>query len=69
MNRTEILEMLYGRRNFYPKIVADAGKILADMVGKSKTIDGKQRAWMFPYNEFAQDVNTWPDKNHLEIVS
>lgn len=69
MNRTEILEMLYGRRNFYPKIVADTGRILADMIGKSKTIDGKQRAWMFPYNEFAQDVNTWPDKNHLEIVS
>lgn len=69
MNRTEILEMLYGRgRSFSPKQVSDAGKILVSLIGKHRTIDGKQRAWLFPFNEFASDPATWPDKNHLESV-
>ena len=69
MNRTEILEMLYGRsRHFSPRQVAEAGRVLLDIVGKHRTIDGKQRAWNFPYNEFASDYQTWPDKNHLDLV-
>jgi putative DNA primase/helicase len=69
MNRTEILAMLYGEgRQFWPKTVSDTGKVLADLLGKHKTIDGKQRSWMFPYNEFATDLASWPDKNHLKSV-
>lgn len=69
MNRTEILEMLYGKgRSFSPKQISDAGKVLADLSGKHRTIDGKQRSWMFPFNEFATDLATWPDKNHLKSV-
>jgi putative DNA primase/helicase len=68
MNRTEILQMLYGNQQFSNKTVSDIGKVLIDLVGKHKTIDGKQRAWWFPYNEFAADQSTWPDKYHLEIV-
>lgn len=69
MNRTEIMEMLYGRgHRWAPWVVSSAGKVLADIIGNHRTIDHKQRAWMFPYNEFATDVRTWPDKYHLEIV-
>ena len=61
MNRTEILTMLYGeRRQFSPRTTAEAGKILFDILGKHRTLSGKQRAWVFPFNEFATDVRTWP---------
>lgn len=68
MNRSEVLKMLYGNRSFGNKQISDIGKVLTDIGGKHKTIDGKQRAWMFPYNEFATDRASWPDKNHLGIV-
>ena len=68
MNRTEILRMLYGTRVFSPKQRSDMGRALLDLIGKHKKIEGKQRAWWFPYNEFATDRSTWPDKNHLKSV-
>jgi predicted P-loop ATPase len=68
MNRTEILKMLFGGRAFGSKDISIAGKIIADISGKHRTIDGKQRAWMFPYNEFAVDRATWPDNISLKSV-
>jgi len=68
MNRTEILKMLFGGRAFSNKDISLAGKILTDIRGNHKTLDGKQRAWMFPYNEFAIDRATWPDISHMKIV-
>lgn len=67
MNRTEIMEMLFGKgRNFWARQVSEAGRVLADLIGKPRTINGKQRAWMFPYNEFAADISTWPDNYHIK---
>jgi predicted P-loop ATPase len=68
MNRSEILKMLFGARGFSSVEISGAGKIITDMLGKHRTLDGKQRAWMFPYNEFATDRATWPDKISLESV-
>ena len=68
MNRTEIIKMLFGTRAFSVKDISAAGKIIADISGKHRTIDGKQRAWLFPYNEFAIDRATWPDKNQMKLV-
>jgi putative DNA primase/helicase len=58
MNRTEILDML-GFRDAWNKTRSEVGAFLADKVGKMRTLDGKQRAWMFPYSEFAHDSGTW----------
>lgn len=69
MNRTEILEMLYGKgRIFSNAVISQAGRVLSDMLGRHRTISGKQRSWQIPYNEFAQDVSTWPDKYHIKSV-
>ena len=64
MNRTEILEML-GFRNMSPRVVAEAGRWLVENVGKHRTLGKKKRAWMFPYNEFASDLETWPINAHI----
>ncbi|GAF77177.1 unnamed protein product, partial [marine sediment metagenome] len=48
--------------------VSLVGKTLADLVGKHRTLGGKQRAWMFPYNEFAVDQSTWPGINQIKGV-
>lgn len=70
MNRTEILQMLYGKgQQFWTKTISDTGKTLTNLIGQQRTIDGKQRAWPFPYNENAIDHETWPDKNHLKSVT
>lgn len=67
MSALDVLKMLYGRqRNFNNKQKADASRVLHDKYGKHRTIDGKQRAWMLPYNEFAADKATWPDKISLK---
>jgi hypothetical protein len=69
MNRTEILGMLYGKqRMFSAKQTSDAGKILTDLVGKHRLINGKQRAWMFPFNEFAADSSSWPTPRVIKSV-
>ena len=69
MNRTEILEMLYGKtRSFSNKQTADAGRILITLVGRHRLIDKKQRAWMFPYNEFGADSAMWPAPILIKIV-
>jgi len=69
MNRTEILEMLYGKsRVFSPKTVADSGRVLLKILGKHRTISDKQRAWMFPFNEFATDSATWPTGGQIKGV-
>ena len=68
MNRSEILKMLFGNRPFGNKDISLAGKVLTDIAGKHRTIDGKQRAWMFPYNKFATDRSTWPDIISLKSV-
>ena len=69
MSALNVLELLYGRQNFNNLQKADATRALRDIYGKHRTLDGKQRAWMVPYNEFAQNWQTWPDKiNHLEAA-
>ncbi len=68
MNRTEILEML-GFRHLSPKHISEASQLLADISGKMRTIDGKQRAYMFPYSEFAHDSRTWKTGGHLHLIS
>lgn len=68
MNRSEITKMLFGERVFSNKAISDMGRVLTDILGKHHTLDGKQRAWMFPYNEFARDISAWPPKNHLRGV-
>jgi len=71
MNRTEILRML-GYRNLAPRQVAEAGRVLVSLLGKHRTLPAgnttKKRAWMFPFNEFAQDRATWPRESHLRLV-
>ena len=67
MNRTEILEMLFGKgRITHPRAVSVAGRVLSDIIGKHRTISGKQRAWLIPFNEFAQDFSTWPENYQIK---
>lgn len=66
MNRAEILDML-GFRNASNKLVSEAGQYLIENIGYHRTIDRKQRAWMFPFSEFAHDSSTWK-RNHLTLV-
>lgn len=66
MNRSEILEML-GFRNLSNKSIAEAGQYLTDNIGRMRTIDQKQRCWLFPFSEFAHDSTTWA-RNHLTLV-
>jgi len=69
MNRTDIMEMLFGKnRTFSPKAVADFGGLLLIIAGKHRMIDGKQRCWMFPFNEFATDFTSWPKINQIKSV-
>ena len=69
MNRTALVQLLYGRgARFSNKEVADVGRLISDKMGPHRTIDGKQRSWRLPYNEFAQDKSTWPDKNHMKLI-
>ena len=66
MSTLDVLRMLFGKqRNFGNKQKADAGRVLGDILGKKRTLDGKQRAWMVPFNEFATDKALWPDKISL----
>ena len=66
--RTEIMNMLFGKQNHSPRSVGQVGKILADLVGKHRKIGNKQRAWIFPFNEFATDRATWPATHQLKSV-
>ena len=59
MNRSEILEML-GFHNAWTITVKETGDWLATVLGKHKTIDGKQRCWLFPYSAVASDAQIWP---------
>ena len=68
MNRTEIMNMLFGERNHWHRDVSIVGKTVIDILGKHQTIDGKQRSWMVPYNQFAADRASWPDKISLKSV-
>ncbi len=68
MNRTDILEML-GFRNPSNKLVSEAGQLLSDMLGKMRTLDGKQRCWAFPFSEFAHDSRTWRAVGHLRLIT
>jgi predicted P-loop ATPase len=65
MNRSEIFEMIF-RRSPSPVQASNIGIYLINRLGKHKTLSGKQRSWLFPYNEFAFDFTTWP-KRHLHI--
>jgi len=66
MNRAEILDML-GFRNASNKMMSEAGQYLMENIGRMRTIDRKQRAWLFPFSEFAHDSSTWR-RNHLMLV-
>jgi predicted P-loop ATPase len=68
MNRSEIMNMVFGKQNHWHRDISVAGRIITDMCGKHRTLDGKQRAWMFPFNEFATDRATWPDNISLKSV-
>lgn len=66
MSTLDVLRMLYGKqRSFNNKQKADAGRALRDISGAHRTIDGKQRSWLLPFNEFATDRALWPDKISL----
>lgn len=65
MNRTEILKMLFGNIRPSPIQISETGKVLGKLLGKHRTLEGKKRAWMFPYNEFAQDRSAWAGKSHV----
>jgi predicted P-loop ATPase len=67
MNGVEILAML-GYQKVWSKTVGDAKRWLVDSIGQNATIDGKQRAWLFPYNEFARDRATWPKPINLTLI-
>jgi putative DNA primase/helicase len=67
MNGTEILRML-GYTNPGPQTVARVKKWLADILGKQRTISGKQRAWMFPFSDFARDPSRW-SHNYLTKIT
>lgn len=66
MNRSEILNML-GFRHLSNRTIAEAGDFLIRELGKMRTLSGKQRAWEFPFSEFAHDSSTW-QRAHLTIV-
>jgi len=67
MSALDVLQMLFGKqRGFNNKQKADASRALRDIIGRNRTIEGKQRAWMVPYNEFAYDKSFWPDKISLK---
>lgn len=66
MNRAEILDML-GFRNASNKSMSEAGQYLIENIGRMRTFDKKQRAWLFPFSEFAHDSSTWR-RNHLMLV-
>jgi putative DNA primase/helicase len=56
MNRTEIARMLFGKsRSFSPKTLSVMGRVIADISGPPRTIQDKQRCWMWPYDELAYE--------------
>jgi len=61
MNRTEVLDMLYGKKNHSPKDCAEAGRALEKVLGKHRKVNGKQRVWVLPYNGSARDISSWPE--------
>lgn len=62
MNKTDMCDMLFGRGKVTsPRARADIGRVLLDVLGPARTIGGKQRAWLVPYNDLAVDVDTWPN--------
>lgn len=66
MSTLDVLRMLYGKqRTFNNKQKADTARVLCDIIGRKRTLDGKQRAWMVPFNDFATDRAFWPDKISL----
>lgn len=70
MSALDVLKMLYGaQRTFNNKQKADISRTLRDILGKHRTIDGKQRCWLVPVNEFATDHGSWPDKISLKSVA
>lgn len=67
LSTLDILKLLYGNRaRFGNKDKAIARQVIAEICGKHRTIEGKQRSWLLPFNEFAADKATWPDKISLK---
>lgn len=69
MNRSAVLDLLFGGRNHSPKDCAEAGRALEKVLGKHRTLDGKQRSWKVPYNISARDISSWPEaKSSLKLA-
>jgi len=67
MSALDVLRMLYGsNRTFNNKQKSDASAAVCAILGKHRTIDGKQRAWLVPFNNLAIDKASWPDKISLK---
>ncbi len=69
MSALDVLNLVMGRRNYNNKDKSDAKAACEKILGKSRTIEGKQRSWWVNRNENVHDMRCWPDKiNHLSLV-
>jgi putative DNA primase/helicase len=64
MNVTEVMEMLFGAHSRHsPRDLSEARKVLEKRIGKARKVSGKQRCWMIPYSQGADNKDRWPKKS------